>query len=63
MSLALHNPGTIFSLRHTPSWLLLSFAAGSVNTTAFFACKRFVTHMTCTATQIGMAAGLEQPLR
>lgn len=53
MSATLHTPSTIFSSRHVPSWLLLAFSAGAVNATAFFACKRFVTHVTGTATQLG----------
>jgi uncharacterized membrane protein YoaK (UPF0700 family) len=52
--LAIHKPETIFSLRHAPSWVLLASAAGSVNATAFLACERFVTHVTGTATHIGL---------
>jgi uncharacterized membrane protein YoaK (UPF0700 family) len=52
--LALHSPPSVFSLRHAPSWLLLAFAAGAVNASAFLACSRFVTHVTGTVTQIGM---------
>jgi uncharacterized membrane protein YoaK (UPF0700 family) len=44
----------VFSLRHAPSWLLLAFAAGSVNAGAFLACQRFVTHVTGTVTRIGL---------
>lgn len=55
--LKLHTPETIHSLRHAPSWLLLAFAAGSVNGTALLACERFVTHVTGTATRIGVDAG------
>jgi uncharacterized membrane protein YoaK (UPF0700 family) len=55
--LALHSPQAVFSLRHAPSWFLLAFAAGAVNAVAFLACSRFVTHVTGTATQIGMNAG------
>jgi uncharacterized membrane protein YoaK (UPF0700 family) len=53
---ALHRPETIFSLRHVPSWLLLAAAAGTVNGLAFLAAERFVTHVTGTATSLGMAA-------
>ncbi len=47
----------VFSLRHAPSWILLAFAAGSVNAGAFLACHRFVTHVTGTVTRIGIDAG------
>jgi uncharacterized membrane protein YoaK (UPF0700 family) len=53
----LHSAQSVFSLRHTPSWLLLAFAAGSVNAIAFLACARFVTHVTGTITHVGIAAG------
>lgn len=58
MSVALHTPPTIFSMRHAPSWLLLALAAGSVNAGAFLACQRFVTHITGLTTQLGIDAGL-----
>lgn len=54
---ALHSPGAVFSLRHAPSWLLLAASAGAVNTVAFFACSRFVTHVTGTISHVGMDAG------
>lgn len=54
---ALHTHDAIFSLRHVPSWLMLTFAAGCVNATAVFACDRFVTHVTGTVTRIGMDVG------
>ena len=54
--LALHTHQTVFSLRHAPSWLVLAFAAGSVNAIAFLACSRFVTHVTGTVTRIGLDA-------
>lgn len=53
---ALHAPEAVFSLRHLPSWLLLSFSAGAVNVIAFLACSRFVTHVTGTVSSIGMDA-------
>lgn len=49
-------PQAVFSLRHAPSWLLLAFAAGTVNAGAFLACQRFVTHVTGTVTRIGIDA-------
>ncbi|AUX48873.1 hypothetical protein SOCE26_104160 [Sorangium cellulosum] len=52
--LALHKPDTIFSLRHLPTWLMLTFAAGCVNAIAVVACERFVTHVTGTVTRLGM---------
>lgn len=58
MSVALHTPPSIFSMRHVPSWLLLALAAGSVNAGAYMACQRFVTHVTGLATQFGMDVGL-----
>ncbi len=58
MTVTLHSPPTIFSMRHVPSWMLLALSAGSVNAGAFLACQRFVTHVTGTTTQIGMDAGL-----
>ena len=51
---SLHRPDEIFSWRHAPSWLLFAFSSGCVNATAFVACERFVTHVTGTATQVGI---------
>src|SRR5262245_36666715 len=50
----LHHPEEIFSFRHIPSWLMLSFSSGCVNATAFMACQRLVTHITGTVTQLGV---------
>jgi len=50
----LHRPEEIFSRRHVPSWLMLSFSSGCVNAIAFMACERFVTHVTGTVTQVGV---------
>jgi uncharacterized membrane protein YoaK (UPF0700 family) len=52
--LALHPPDSVFSLRHVPSWLMLTFAAGCVNATAALVCGRYVTHVTGTVTRLGM---------
>lgn len=52
--LALHPPDSVFSLRHVPSWLMLTFSAGCVNATAALVCGRYVTHVTGTVTRIGM---------
>jgi uncharacterized membrane protein YoaK (UPF0700 family) len=57
MNVALHAPSTIFSWRHVPSWMLLAFGAGSVNAGAFLACQSFVTHVTGTASRLGMDLG------
>lgn len=54
--LALHEPRSILSSRHAPSWALLTMAAGAVNAGAFLACRRFVTHVTGTVTLLGMDA-------
>jgi uncharacterized membrane protein YoaK (UPF0700 family) len=54
---ALHTPKTIYSTRHLTSWMLLAFAAGGVNAAALLACQRYVTHVTGTATRIGVDAG------
>lgn len=51
----LHRPEEVFSLRHLPSWMLLTAAAGMVNATALLATQQFVTHVTGTATRLGMA--------
>jgi uncharacterized membrane protein YoaK (UPF0700 family) len=52
--ITLHKPEQIFSFRHVPTWLMLTFAAGCVNATALVACERFVTHVTGTVTRIGV---------
>jgi uncharacterized membrane protein YoaK (UPF0700 family) len=52
--LTLHKPDAIFSPRHVPTWLMLAFSAGSVNATAVLACQRYVTHVTGTATKLGL---------
>ncbi len=54
--LSVHSPDSVFSLRHAPSWVLLAFSAGAVNAIAFFACQRFVTHVTGTVTNMGIDA-------
>jgi uncharacterized membrane protein YoaK (UPF0700 family) len=56
-SAVLHDSSSVYSLRHAPSWMLLAFGAGSVNAAAFLACQRYVTHVTGTATRLGMDAG------
>lgn len=55
--MTLHPPTSVLSRRHAPSWLLLSFAAGAVNTIAFLACSRFVTHVTGSVSHVGMGTG------
>jgi len=56
MQVALHDPTTLFTLRHSPSWVLLSMSAGAVNAGGFLACRRFVSHVTGTATMISINA-------
>lgn len=51
----LYDPDTVLSFRHMPSWLMLCAAAGAVNAGAFLAVGRFVSHVTGTVTQAGMA--------
>lgn len=51
---ALYTNETVHSLRMFPSWILLAFSAGSVNSSAYLLCQRFVSHITGTITQIGM---------
>jgi len=55
--LALHRPEQVLSLRHAPSWMLMAFGAGSVNALAFLSTQTFVSHVTGTATRIGLNAG------
>jgi uncharacterized membrane protein YoaK (UPF0700 family) len=54
MAITLHTPDTIYSPRHTPSWFALASAAGAVNGFAFLTCEQFVSHVTGTATRIGL---------
>ena len=54
MSIPLHTPDTMHAPRHVPSWFLLAAAAGGVNGFAFLACEQFVTHVTGTATRVGL---------
>ena len=60
--LTLYKPESIFSARHVPSWLMFAFAAGSVNASALLACQTYVTHVTGTATRIGMEIANLEPL-
>jgi uncharacterized membrane protein YoaK (UPF0700 family) len=54
MLTTLHTPETIYSPRHVPSWLLLAASAGIVNGVGFLVCEQYVTHVTGTATRIGL---------
>lgn len=54
MDVALHNPDTIYTVRHTPSWFLLAGSAGAVNGFAFITSQQFVTHVTGTVTRVGL---------
>lgn len=51
---ALHSYLSLFAPRNLAAWFLLAFSAGSVNAGAFLACRRFVTHVTGTATRVGL---------
>jgi len=46
----------VFAPRNVVGWLLFSLAAGSVNASAFMACRSFVTHISGTITNLGMDA-------
>ena len=48
------TPERLNSRQHLPSWFLLAFAAGATNSGAYFACQRFVSHVTGTVSRIGM---------
>lgn len=52
-----HTLERVVSLRHLPSWALLSFTAGGVNAGALLACERYVSHITGTLTRVGADAG------
>lgn len=54
MPSVLHTPDSIFSVRHAPSWILLSASSGTVNGLAFLTCAQYVTHVTGTATRLGL---------
>src|SRR4051812_47188865 len=56
MSATLHGSDTLFSRRHAPTWILLTFAAGTVNAGAFLACGRFVSHVTGMVVSLGIDA-------
>ncbi len=61
MTLTTHQPtlsaDDLLSRRHAPSMLMLAAAAGAVNAGAWVICERFVTHVTGTATRVGVDAG------
>jgi uncharacterized membrane protein YoaK (UPF0700 family) len=59
----LHSQDSVFSARHTPSWVLLATAGGAVNAIAFVSCSRFVSHVTGTVSRIGIdASDRAQPI-
>lgn len=41
-------------MEHAPSWLLLAGSAGAVNAGAYLATKQFASHVTGTATMVGL---------
>lgn len=53
----LYAPQEVASWRHLPSWLLLSFGAGATNAGALLACATFVSHVSGTATRLGVDVG------
>lgn len=55
--LALHKLEEVLSWRHAPTWMLLAFAAGSVNAIAFLSAQAYVSHVTGTVTRVGLNAG------
>jgi uncharacterized membrane protein YoaK (UPF0700 family) len=55
MIVNLHTSDTICFPRHALSWFLLSGSAGAVNGFAFLECQQYVTHVTGTATRLGLA--------
>src|SRR5690606_30449521 len=54
MHITLHTPATIYEPRHILSWFALTSAAGAVNGFAFLSCNVFVSHVTGTATSVGL---------
>jgi uncharacterized membrane protein YoaK (UPF0700 family) len=60
--MVLFTPDQVYSRRHIPTWLLLTFSSGCVNAGAVLACGRFVTHVTGTLTRIGVAKGWDLAL-
>lgn len=57
LSPLLHRAPAVLSLRHAPSWMLLTLAAGAVNAGAFMVCERFVSHVTGVVSRIGIDGG------
>ena len=56
---ALHKTDRLWSLRHAPTWLLLTAAAGAINVTAFCACRRFVSHVTGSVSNVALDASID----
>lgn len=52
--MTIYRAPELFERRHMISWYLLAFAAGATNAGGFFACQRFISHVTGTVTRIGM---------
>lgn len=53
----LHSVKDVLAGHHVVTWILIAFAAGTVNAGAFLACERFITHVSGVVTQIGLHAG------
>lgn len=54
--MVVHSQETLCRRENLTSWALLSFSAGGVNAGALLACQRFVSHVSGTATRIGVDA-------
>lgn len=51
---ALYTPREVFEAPRVRTWALLAFSAGAVNAGAFLAVQRFVSHVTGSATRVGL---------
>lgn len=49
----------VWSVRHAPTWLLLAASAGAVNASAFSACRRFVSHVTGSMSNLALELGVD----
>lgn len=54
MEVELHDRDSVHSLRHAPSWLMFSAAAGIINGFAFVTCQHFASHLTGALTHVGL---------
>lgn len=56
---SLFTADRVWSARHAPTWLLLTAAAGAVNVSAFSACRRFVSHVTGSMSNLALDLGID----